>query len=94
MHLIPHTTEPLQIQNFVHQGYDVTLTTRWNSIFGFWNFDLYDNNTQEYINQSEAFAVGAPCLIQSALPFVFVMLEDILNVYIFDKGEYRATVRA
>lgn len=94
MHLIPHTTEPLQTQNFVYDGYDLTLTTRFNSIWGIWQFDLFDNNEQEYITQSEAFAVSSPSLIQSRLPFIFIMLDDILNVYILEKDEYRAAIRA
>ena len=94
MYLIPHTTNPLQTQNFTYADYDLTLTTRFNSIWGIWQFDLFDNNEQEYITQNEAFAVGSPALMQSSLPFVFVMLNDILNVYILDKEEYRAAIRA
>lgn len=94
MYLIPHTTDPLQTQNFTHEGYDLTLTTRWNSIFGIWQFDLFDNEQQEWITQCETFAVGSPALMQSSLPFVFVMLSDILNVYIMDKDEYSAAIRA
>lgn len=93
-YLIPHTTDPLQTQNFTHEGYNLTLTTRFNSVFGFWNFDLYNNETQEYITQSEAFATGAPSLTQSELPFVFVMGASILEVYIIDKEEYYANVWA
>ena len=94
MYLIPHTTEPLQTQNFTHEGYDLTLTTRWNSMFGFWNFDLYDNDKQEYITQSEAFAPSSPSLMQSSLPFIFMMQSTILDVMIIDKGDYREAVRA
>lgn len=94
MYTIPHTTAPLQTQNFIHEGYDLTMTTYYNSVFGLWAFDLFDNTTQQYITQYEALSAGAPALLQSKLPFVFVMLSSILDVNIMDRGEYREAIRA
>lgn len=108
MYLIPLSSEPLQTQNFTHDGYDLTLTTRWNTIFGIWQFDLFDNIKQEYIVQSAAFTISSPSLMGSVLPFYFVMIDDAglinelitkedlgnrVNVYIVNKDEYRAAVR-
>lgn len=109
MYLIPHTSDPLQTQNFTHEGWDLTLTTRWNSVVGFWNIDVFDNLKQEYITQGEALAVGSACMEQSLAPFVIVMLDDSglgtgavsrdelgnrLNIYLVDEDAYHAAVRS
>lgn len=108
MFKIPLSNEPLQTQNFTHEGYDLTLTTRWNTIFGTWQFDLYDNINQVWITQSEGLSLASPSLYGSSLPFVFVMLDDVsltetpisrddmgdrVNVYIVNEGDYRAAIR-
>ena len=108
MFKIPLTSEPLQTQNFAHDGYDLTLTTRWNTIFGIWQFDLFDNVAQEYITQCDSFSIASPSLMGSSLPFYFVMLDDAglldtpivkedlgnrVNVYIINKDDYRAAIR-
>lgn len=109
MYLLPISTDPLQTQNFTHEGYDLTLTTRWNSVVGFWNIDLFDNTEQVYLTQAEPLTVGSAACIHLQLPFVFVMLDesnlgtgpididemgDRINVYLLDKEEYHAAIRA
>lgn len=109
MYLIPLTSDPLQTQNFTHEGYDLTLTTRWNSVVGFWNIDLFDNVNQEYLTKGEALTVGAATCAHLQLPFVIVMLDESglgegpisrdelgnrLNVYLVNKEEYNAAIRA
>lgn len=109
MFKIPLSSDPLQTQNFTHDGYDLTLTTRWNTIFGIWQIDLYDNINQVWITQCEGLSLASPALYGSILPFVFVMLDDVgmidapiskddmgnrVNVYIVNKDDYRDAIRA
>lgn len=108
MFLIPLNSDPLQTQNFTHQGYDLTLTTRWNSVVGFWNIDLFDNINQIYLTQSEPLTVGSPTGVHLQLPFVFVLIDEFgigegpininelgerLNLYIVNKDTYNAAIR-
>lgn len=108
MYLVPLTPDPLQIQNFTQDGFDLTLTTRWNSVVGFWNIDLFDNINQVYLTRGEPLAVGSPTGVHLQLPFVFVLLDDSnlgegpidisemgsrLNVYIVNKDSYYAAIR-
>lgn len=105
---IPHSNSALQTQNFIHQGYNLTMVTRWNTVVGFWNFDLYDNAKQKWLTQSEALSFGSASLYHLDLPFVFVMLDDSdfgysdvspelmgssINIYIVDKGVYDEAVQ-
>ena len=109
MYQIPLTSDPLQTQNFTHEGYDLTLTTRWNSVVGFWNIDLFDNVNQIYLSRSEPLTVGAATCAHLQLPFVFVLIDDSglgegpididelgdrINLYIVDKEDYHAAIRA
>lgn len=108
MYLIPLSDEPLQSQNFTHEDYDLTMTTRWNTIFSIWQFDLYDNIEQEWITQSEGLSLASPALYSSSVPFFFVMLDDYglidepvskedlgerVNVYIVNEEDYRDAIR-
>lgn len=108
MFLIPLTNEPLQQQNFTHDGYDLTLITRWNSVMSMWNFDLYNNITQSWLTRSEPLSVGSPALNHLDLPFVFVMLDSSgvgygsssindmgnrITVNILSKDEYNEAIR-
>lgn len=103
------TSDPYQTQNFTHEGYDLTMVTRWNSVVGFWNIDLFDNINQVYLTRSEALTVGAATGIHLQLPFVFVLIDESnlgeqpisieemgvrLNVYIVSKEEYHAATRS
>lgn len=109
MFLVPLDPYSLQSQNFTHLGYDLTLITRWNSAVGFWNMDLFDNINQNYLTRSEALTVGAATCSHLQLPFVFVLIDesnlgeppisidemgDRLNVYIVNKEDYHAAIRA
>ena len=109
MYLISTSTDALQEQNFTYGDYDVTLTLRWNSVVGFWNFDLYDNTGDVQVTQSEALSVGSPSLVGSQLPFYFLLnddsglgtnavkiteLGDRLNLYIVDRKEYNEAIRS
>lgn len=109
MYLVPLTSEPLQAQNFTHMGYDLTLTTRWNSVVGYWNIDLFDNVNQVYLTRSEPMTVGSATGYHLQLPFVFVLIDesnlgeppidisemgDRVNVYIVNKEAYHAAIRA
>lgn len=108
MYLISTTTDALQTQNFTYNGHDVNLTLRWNSIVGFWNFDLYDNTNDIQVTQSEALSVGSPSLVGSQLSFYLLLnddsglgtnavkiteLGDRLNLYIVDRTEYNEAIR-
>lgn len=108
MYLVPLTADPLQIQNFTQDGFDLTLTTRWNSVVGFWNVDLFDNATQNYLTKGEPLTVGSPTGVHLQLPFVFVLIDESgigegpisidemgvrLNLYIVDKDSYNAAIR-
>ena len=108
MFLVPLNSDPLQTQNFTHDGYDLTLTTRWNSVVQFWNIDLFDNINQVYLTQGEPITVGAATGAHLQLPFVFVLIDDggigegpidieelgvRLNLYIVNKDTYSAAVR-
>lgn len=109
MYLIPLTADPLQTQNFTHDGYDLTLTTRWNSVVGFWNIDLFDNQAQTALTTGEPITVGSSSIAHLQLPFVFVLIDDSglgegpvgiedmgerLNLYIVNKEDYHAAIRA
>lgn len=109
MYLIPTTADPLQDQNFTYAEHDLTLTLRWNSVVGFWNFDLYDNTNDVQVTQSEALSVGSPSLIGSHLSFLFLLNDDSglgtnavdisemgsrLNLYIVDRTEYNEAIRS
>jgi hypothetical protein len=108
MYLISTTADALQDQNFTYGDYDLTLTLRWNSVVGFWNFDLYDNTNDVQVTQSEALSIGSASLIGSNLPFIFLLnddsglgtnavsiseLSDRLNLYIVDKEVYNASLK-
>lgn len=109
MYLVPLTADPLQTQNFTQDGFDLTLTTRWNSVVGFWNIDLFDNASQTYLTRGEPLTVGSATGVHLQLPFVFVLLDEAnigegpididelgvrLNLYIVNKDSYYAAVRA
>lgn len=108
MYLIATTTDPLQEQTFTHDGYNVDLTLRWNSVCGFWNFDLYDNTTDVQVTQSEPLSVGSASLIGSHLPFVLFLSDDAgigtnavdisemgdrINLYIVEKEVYNEAIK-
>lgn len=108
MYLVPVTTDAYQIQNFTYDVHDLTLTLRWNSIVGFWNFDLYDNTNDIQVTQSEALSVGSPSLVGSKLSFYLLLnddsglgtnateitdLGDRINLYIVDRTEYNEAIR-
>lgn len=109
MYLVPLTAIPLQTQNFTHDGHDLTLTTRWNSVSKFINIDLFDNVTQETLTLSEALTVGSATCAHLQLPFVFMLVDesglgtapidlddigDRINLYIVNKEDYHAAIRA
>lgn len=108
MYLVPLTSDPLQTQNFTHEGYDLTLTTRWNSVVGYWNIDLFDNVNQVFLTRSEPLTVGSATGVHLQLPFIFLLVDESglgeapieieelgvrINLYLVDKEEYYAAVR-
>lgn len=108
MYLVPLTADPLQTQNFTHEGYDLTLTTRWNSVVGYWNIDLFDNVNQIFLSRGEPLAVGSATGIHLQLPFVLLLVDESglgegpiereemgvrLNLYLVDKEIYYGAIR-
>jgi len=108
MYAIPVTTDDIQIQSFNLFGYSLKLTLRFNSVSQLWNFDLFDQNKNEFITQSAGLAVNSPTLMGKNLPFLVMMIDgsglginsiqqselgNRLHIYFVDKEVFREAIR-